>query len=153
VRDHRLADRRQVETAQPVLLVGCPSRSSPWWVCCSSPFFTEIRRGIDRYFVRMIPAEFCRRIEQAVAAYGVARRAVQLRQAVTLAIWHSPSSLLGRCWDEIGLDSYLLWSTLASTNLPAFGMKNARPRDAGRHHRRRARTTVAGATIFTRRPG
>lgn len=42
-------------------------------------FFTEIRRGIDGYFVRMIrPGEFCRRIEQAVAAYGVARRAVQL---------------------------------------------------------------------------
>jgi hypothetical protein len=42
-------------------------------------FFTEIRRGIDGYFVRMIrPGEFCRRIEQAVTAYGVARRAVQL---------------------------------------------------------------------------
>jgi hypothetical protein len=42
-------------------------------------FFTEIRRGIDGYFVRMIrPGAFCHRIEQAVAAYGVARRAVQL---------------------------------------------------------------------------
>jgi hypothetical protein len=41
--------------------------------------FTEIRRGIDGHFVRMIrPGEFCRRIEQAVAEYGVARRAVQL---------------------------------------------------------------------------
>jgi hypothetical protein len=62
-------------------------------------------------------------------------------------------ALLGRCWDEIGLDSYLLCWTLASTNSPAFAMKNARPRDARRHHRRRARTTVAGAAIFTRRPG
>jgi hypothetical protein len=42
-------------------------------------FFTEMRRGIDGYFVRMSrPSEVCRQIEQAVGAYGIARRAVQL---------------------------------------------------------------------------
>jgi len=44
-------------------------------------FFTETRRGIDGYFVRMSrPGEFRQQIEQAVPAYAAARAAVQLPQ-------------------------------------------------------------------------
>ncbi len=44
-------------------------------------FFTEMRRGIDGYFVRMSrPGEFRRQVEHAVPAYDSARGAVQLPQ-------------------------------------------------------------------------
>jgi hypothetical protein len=49
-------------------------------------FFTEMRRAIDGYFVRMSnPREFRRQIEQAVPAYSMAMGAVQLPQGGDLS--------------------------------------------------------------------
>jgi hypothetical protein len=49
-------------------------------------FFTEIRRGIDGYFVRMSrPGEFRRQIEQAVPAFSEARGTVQLPESGDLS--------------------------------------------------------------------
>jgi hypothetical protein len=57
-------------------------------------FFTEMRRGIDGYFVRMSrPGEFCRQIEQAVPAYSTARGAVQLPHRGDLTDNHTAQQL------------------------------------------------------------
>jgi len=49
-------------------------------------FFTEMRHGIDGYFVRMCrPGEFRRQVDQAVPAYSTARAAVQLPQSGDLS--------------------------------------------------------------------
>jgi len=57
-------------------------------------FFTETRRGIDGYFVRMSrPGEFRRQIEQAVPAYGAARAAVELPQRGDLSNMNTSQQL------------------------------------------------------------